>query len=967
MKTFKKILIALCVLAVITSAAVVAVLAAGGTVEEAMTKVQAYNAAADTEAKRTAYAELVEYVGTVDTGADGYDSLMTAMTPVHADYAKNVLVPDIQTKQAAAATDHRYADLVEAYEALATMKEQHADAMDDELEKVLTDTAAALDGYASELITAYSSCTTFSAKAHSYAILQALVSAWPISAEDTTTTAAYAALQQTYEQDLAAAKKAYYSNATYEMYTNSKYTSYQFHHTFDELAAPPTDMVFIQRGDGNGGSIVRDQNVVGNRYLTMRWKTNQPSAGGTSAHTYMEPVLDLTLGGVIEFDMTTFGIFPDINIEAAEGPNTDRQFTKLFQFFQQADGTVNLQTFGKVESGTAAPYYTAKDVIVPGQWTHFAFVFHADTNKMDLYINYELVYTFDAYNKYGISHLRMGLTTKERELSMDNFFVYSGAAPRDVEMLEKMSNAQKFSYYSSVVADESEAPANRNSAYTLAGELLPLFWSEEGGYLGAALDDAELQAAVNTVTGFDYNALLDKLKVENLETLVAKLAEYDALPRTLGGLTARANALVAMESFVEENVFDTASTDFVTQNARVSAFRAEYDNDVACNSFLTSMDRFAASPSLTGMKRYYANAQTSYLAMDLGTQFDDAAENQRLAEAIAAYRNAEASIAVVEQRNNAKRFHAVLNNIRTALQKDNWQEDALLKSYVSSARQILREGNYDHTYEGLDTLMPYYETANAYFWPLLQAEHVAYIESRLTDFASASAYIERLGILRSIGYYIETDSNEVDQTNAAIALLVSNYNTCMEELKIQEDRYVVLLQENTEKFVNLMHIIAATEGYSNLKPLYDRAAALYFSMNISPVTDADGNVKFTLDEVKACISAFDALTVALDRVALASDLFIANAAKLTGEGAEALSVTETYRVLVECYRYVDEVDTSYEGAAAAMETYTAALSAYNATIAPLSGEIASTVELSVSARALCGMKALMAAIRELMP
>lgn len=967
MKTFKKILIALCVLAVVASAVVVGVLATGGTVDEAMAKVQAYNEAADTAAKRTAYADLVEYVGTVDTGADGYDGLTTAMLAVHTDYAATVLAPDIQNKQKTVGTDHRYSELVEAYQALATLKEQYPDAMTTELEQVLTDAVAALNGYATDLITAYSSCTTFLQKAHAYSVVQALVTAWPIPEEDTDTAEAYAALLLTYEQDLAEALETYYSKATFEMYTSSAYTYYQFHYTFDDMSASPSDFNLTKRGEGNGAWIERDTNVLGNRYYTIHWETKEPDSSG-SAHTYMEPELDLTSGGVIEFDMTTFGVFPDMTIQTAEGPTGDRAFTNLISFSQQSDGTIDLTTKGWTKAGAVPAATTVEDVIVPGQWTHFTLVYHADTAMMDLYVNYEFVATFEAYNKHGQSHFRIGAETGGRELSMDNFFVYAGTAPRVVDRLTNMTDSQKLLYYASVIGSESESPADRNSAYTLAGALLPIFWSTDNSeYLGSAIDNAELQAAVDVVVQFDYDELLSKLKVANLAELATRIADYKTLPRTLDELKTRGTAITALETFINDNVFDTNSADFAARKAEVAALRATYDNDVACDSFITAMDRFAISPSLSGMKRYYTNAQTNYLILDVNTQFDDADENQQLADALAAYANAEEAIAAVERRNNAKQFRAVLNNIRVALAEDDWQQNTMLRSYVKNARQTLREGNYDTSYEGLDELMSYYEEANAYFWPLLQSEHADYIDGRLTDFAAASAYIERLGILRSIGYYINTESNEVDRTNTEIAQLIANYETCLEELEIQEDRYKDLLQENTEKFVNLMHIIAATDGYENLKPLYDRAAALYFSMNISAVTDAEGNEKFTLDEVKACISAFDAVTAALDRIELASDLFIANAAQLTGEGAAALSETEKYRILVECYRYVDEVDTSYTGVATAMEAYGTALAAYNATVAPLSGEITSTVELSVSARALCGMRALMAAIRELMP
>ncbi len=695
----------------------------------------------------------------------------------------------------------------------------------------------------------------------------------------------------------------------------------------------------------------------GNKYLYMSYSSSSLDAANNNngyIHSDMSGYA-MSNGIVIEFDLTTFTSLPDdiIKVEPG-GVDTDngRDFpTPYFQIDSQ--GSI---IFPKNKSTGVGPITLAERVVVPGEWVHFILVLDPVNFTSSLYVNGVYLDTASMkipgktynMNKMG---LRFNITATDGQIAIDNVKFYDGLNYRDLDKLNNMNSEELFMYYTDYLNIDKQDINGKYSAYVKLGEMIGQYWSVneetgEGSYIGEAVNNTEIQDAIASYLAFDYDAMVDDVKDGNLQRYKEMVLKLSAMARTAGNVSERVSLSNEINTFMltyqelinkELDSNSDGITDFSEHQSiyRDLAKKAEYDKNA--DEFIRAVERFQIVSVVSSLERYYNKAKElvdgGLIDIDLGTDPDhpDRDNFEKFVKSYEIFLNAEG---ILKQKQREDTSYKIVRCMSIIIEYDTeaeWLENyELIDKYLNIAKNDVlgrdEKGNllYDTEYEGIDEAIEYFNDTYEYFYNRLQQRHIEYLSGLLDDISATDAYIEKIGITFVIRRYFAV--NDIDYTNSEIATILSNLDTCEEELKLREEDYAKILTQNSVYFINIVERMRTSSTYEEKKMYFDQASLYYFN--------SDSLVEGTAE----AIEIYDKFKIELERNKEASDKFI--------EAVEIYKTVkdkdEQYAILVACYNYSQDVDLTYPGAKAAMNEYKTAYDEYVEYADLINGEIATT-------------------------
>ena len=722
----------------------------------------------------------------------------------------------------------------------------------------------------------------------------------------------------------------------------------------------------------------------GNSAFTVRYngekeKEYEAANGGVHSYAYYNIGSRNTANDlVIEFDITSFGDkYPEMSFEHSSVSNDSGGRSQPVMLRVAADGTLtpaltgnNCKSGHNISAEEKENFKNYKLKI--GEWTHVSLIYESQTCFVTLYIDYQYVARFDTrpsnVSYYDISIFRFGTSNPNfisGEFSIDNYIAYEGSYIRTVDLFEKMTEPDRFVFYSGYLLNADASVSDRVAAYKYATNLLDEYYEDEtfvpfeDGSLTAeelAELNAKLEAAVNNYLDFvgdenGYALLYNDFITDNLTAFGTLVTEFRASQdRTIASISNRNDAINNIEKFLNgcgDDILQTADSDYVRIKAEYDKICAELENDKNIVTFCDKVDRFYKSVSFSAetLQKHYQAATEAYMNI-YDRSVVELAGFERFAESLELYKNSAAILEDKYQNQNAKTIVDCIGFINGYTTVEEWNANyEYINKYVVIVRNVVRENRYNTLASGVAEALEFFNIIDGYFYDLLQQEHGAYILALLETYRNTDSFVEKSGICAHLDAYIA--SVDIDPQHSAVKEYILTLNFYKDELKTYEADYREVLAQNTIMFKNAITLMTTAETYTELCSLYNQARELYFAMNVGD------------DSIVEELAIYDEMTQYLARVERASADFI-----LAVEALRLATTTEEkYAALVQCYIYAADAEVEVDGVANAMAFYLAEYEAYNSGIDTTITEINKAVDVSVAnVRASSGVQGIIAVI-----
>ena len=967
MRNFKKLLVVICVLALLTASCVFAALAASGTVAELTSYIEAAEAATDGVAKYQAIMNAVEYCKSVPKHEEGYDAAKERLTKVCLAGAEVLLkAVDVNGLKAADAYDKmmKADELLEVYDLTGLEGYESVTAKYDSAlvravgvlvkacdANVDTNLKTAPNGIAVKKVNSILTyCTPFGDPS----VLDAVKAEFAPLEE----------AQKRAEQMNYAALDDSNSISNYDLPIFFTET-WEDRNVGMESSALGGRWTVDLKGIANKMGIIQDS--TGNKYMVHRYleKENPQSSYtqiGLSTHK-----VDNSEGLVFEFDITTFDKVPDQGVVIETGSVAGAYFPPPY-FVINSNGDICLNDKSTVALSGA---------IVKGEWTHIVLVLEPTDFIYYLYVDGQYVCKYDAkyegktrYDHSKVAFRISGGKGTSGEIAIDNIKIYGGDSYRIQDKLIKMTPDEQFLYYVRYLVNENNAVTERSVAYGYAKDLIGRYWEVDdngnGNYTAYAYEHPELLESVDIYVAFDLDAFLYEVGMRNLDSYITLVQELASIKRVSSTATDRKNKLTEIYSFLsktddvinrEVDRDSNNKADFYEYESIVTRITREADYDANAVDFIRYIDRFEKANTLSAKQRNYNSAAelAENDGIDVGMLLDetnpDRANFKDLIRAYEVYRNADQELYRLTLSNNSNKIVKCISRIDMYTTEQEWLENReFMEEYLYLLKDIVlttdENGNlrYDPEYDGIDEAISFFNASYSYFYAILQTEHVEHITAALERVAATDAYIEKMGIISTLEKYIET--NDVNFKDERIIYLINNLETCKAELVLREEDYSKLLIQNAVYFTNLVERMRTALTYNEQREYFEQATLLYF------------NIDITVEGTAKAVEIFDEYKVKLDRIAESSVAFI--------EAVAIYKACETeedkYAALVECYYNAQFVEMSYDGAEEAMAEYLEAYNAYMNYVESVNEDITSTGNAIASLRVPCDITNVIAII-----
>lgn len=456
---------------------------------------------------------------------------------------------------------------------------------------------------------------------------------------------------------------------------------------------------------------------------------------------------------------------------------------------------------------------------------------------------------------------------------------------------------------------------------------------------GASVSDEKIEELAGKV--------VEKVKsIEATDEYRRLVSEFTSIKRTYSQLTARTNALVAVDAYVNKFigtngnllVIDTESAMYKTANAEYMQYSIYLQNDRISYDFVTAMESYLFFDAYVRKLEYYEIAESLMRSNVIDDSITEAGET-RLASALVAYSNAAAELEAMVCKQNSKYFVMYMEYTQSYETEESWNENyAHLKYPVSKAREIVNSGRFDPSYEGVSELLLWYEAIEDYFYKRLQEEHVSFIGELLERYTRADNYVEKLGICERVQRYIDTA--EIDPDNVTLQRLIEKNAEYLAEMSTLKDSYLSQKDRQTELFMYAVMKLEAANGYNEIREFLAEAAECYYSMTIG------GTDTLTEEQVTGAIAKYDYYTEYADRVSEESERFKLIVSAL--DGADEYS--ERYLILADAGDCIEYISEDIDGVSEAYEKYLAAREDYAALTGSANAEIEQTQEAFTAVR-----------------
>ena len=586
----------------------------------------------------------------------------------------------------------------------------------------------------------------------------------------------------------------------------------------------------------------------------------------------------------------------------------------------------------KQGNGFSAPV-TVKNVAAEGQWFNVMFTYDNATQTGTLYIDYQPV--FDVYysNHPGDAAtgmiMRISHSADWQFVCYDNIRFYQGTTYRDVDKFNNMNSNEQFVYYVNFFLDTKNDSKSRNTAYESADLLLDevkanIKAAEEEGELDELLTSAK--ACVESFEGYDYeNQLAEEVKAENLKQIVEKANAIYAMIPTSATVQSINSEIDNFESFINENseFIDKAKAEYNDSVRKVNEMKEAVTKVDSTKALINALKQFSRATTVASMTKranaamevyalakYDRVANREFAMLDpLFTDFEilingkDAVSTDPGYITVFAYYDMMDEIIAEQQKvENSSRIIKCIDLLLAMDGYENteeyWNENYDdVEFYISIIRDIVSVDNYDPTCAGIDEALLQYEIIDAYFYELLQQEHIAIIGAELDKFVASKSYIEKIGICTYLDRYFATnvDINRELEEIKEFEYRLERYKA---ELEIFMEDYKGELETHTQYFIDTVKKMETLTMYAELKPYYDEAiSTYYYAMNAET------------EEARAAVAKFDEYDRWLRGVETNAALFIAVSMDL--DFVDILGAEAEFSLLSECSGYYECIDATY--------------------------------------------------------
>ena len=597
-------------------------------------------------------------------------------------------------------------------------------------------------------------------------------------------------------------------------------------------------------------------------------------------------------------------------------------------------------------NGPNSAKWADKEVITPGEWTKFIFVYDPVNITLTGYIDYEYVDTWSvryaANPNDPLIEVRISAAKANTSINLDNFMIYSGTNYRILDKFDAMGPAEEFEYFVNYMNDETRSPKNRLQAYQRATSLLE-----------SIKLDADLQESLAEFIDMYYATDADKdivapAKEANLDILreyAWALEDYEGLVNTSNYATVQA-LVTDIETFIADNsdYIDKSSASYKEVYTSISRFKSLLDRCNNITAFVNALERFDKSYTLAARLKYYEKIVEYYelaglyledvrreVMSDPAILAFEATLDDKYTDIFDYYENCQQLIDSQKAKENSDR---IIDCIEFITGLENYEDTEefwaanfeFIDKYTTIIRDIVNKGEsaYDASVDGIAEALLKFEVIDSYFYNSLQDKHIALIKEQLDKYTKTNSYIEKLGICTYVNNYIAT--NGIDENDERLkpelsALLLKN-KAYENELEIYRQDYIVVLEQNTKKFINIVEEMKAYVNYAKLNELYNEALKYYYEMNIT-------------EDSRVAIEVFEKYAAEIEQISADSALFIGYANSVRTARNDAL----LYKALVNCKAYRDKVSEDIEGVSAAIENYEEKLAEYKATADVINADI----------------------------
>ena len=657
-------------------------------------------------------------------------------------------------------------------------------------------------------------------------------------------------------------------------------------------------------------------------------------------------------GLVFEFSIATFGEVPKAGIKIETG--------RIGDFFPphylQINGNGDIVYADKDGNTQTA----LKGALVKGGWIRVIITFNPDRFEYTLYVEGQQLATYSAGNtqipsfNHANAVLRLsGGASTQGEIAYDNIKIYSGTKYRSQDKLAKMTDEEKFVYFvdfavDTIKEDDDSKALEIKGAYDKATELLPKYWTvvdpsaetPEYDYTQIAKDNEDLKKAVDEYLNINADEIVTNAKTKNLDDFIKDVKSLANITRNTNTVSERENKIEAIKSFVkdrqelidyEADRYDSATgeatpnelPDFAEYEAIFKVIVKEVEYDTNATEFIKYIDRFLSATSLSSTDRYYNAAKefidNKKLDLDILTNPDNPnrANFTELLDAYDSYINAYKKVDEVTRSVNSKKIVKIISSIIQYRTEEEWiANEELIITQLNLVKDIIlgTDANGNLLY---DTSYSGIDEAIIFF-----EGAYGFFHTKIQN--EHDAYIGGLLELMAssddyivkLGIIARIDrylaTNEVDYEDDRFVTHLANLETVRSELVLREKDYAQVLRQNSVYFVNYVEKMRTATSYAEQVAYFEEAALIFFSLDSS---------------VEGVAKAREIYEEYREKLALIEDSSIEFLAAV-----ELYKLAETederYAALVDCYYYVQFAEPTYDGVAEAIAVYQAAYNAH---------------------------------------
>ena len=1011
MRNFKKILIAICVIALLSVGCVVMALAADdvaantnkGSVEDLNNLIATAESATDAQSKYDALSAVNSYLATKDMAVDEMDDTTKAIydaallrihraSVVGADLSLDAIPSDLSNSEVlnAALTNFLNADsMLNWFEIPVTTAgfaavqpkydaalEKVATALvsvlrDGSLGNRITDTAANKvtlnransvitycipygdDSFLAPIRARYEVCL----EAHKAAVqakLDALDNVNDMNSYD---------LPVFYEETWEEIEVGYYTKDTFSTVTNKVWN-------------------YDDKGISNKVGILAEAN--GNKYYVHEYH-EQANAQASFVQRALSDC-NTEHGLVFEFDIATFGEIPKAGIKIETG-GIGGLFPPPYLQLNGNGDIIYTDKDGKTQEAL-------KGALVKGGWLSIIITFDPDRFEYTLYVEGQKLVTYSAGNSQissfnhanAVFRLSGGAST-QGEIAYDNIKIYSGTNYRSQDKLAKMTDEEKFVYFVDFAVDtikknDDSKALEIKGAYDKATELLPKYWTvvdpsaetPEYDYTQIAKENEDLKKAVDEYFNINADEIVTKVKTKNLDDFIKDVKRLADITRSTNTVSERKIKIETIQSFVKERKelidyeadrYDSATgeatpnelPDFAEYEAILKLITKEVEYDTNASEFIRYMDKFLGATSLSSTDRYYNAAKglidNNKLDLDILTNPENPNRNNFPAfiDAYYTYINAYQKVDEVTRTSNSKKIVKIVGSI---IQYETEEERLANEEFINTQLNMIK-----------DIILGTDASGN-----LLYDKSYSGVDEAVIFFNDV------------YGYFYTKVQNEHDAYIGGLLELMASSNDYIVKLGIiaRIDRYLETNEIDYEDDRFVAHIanletvrselVLREKDYAQVL----RQNSVYFVNYVEKMRTAT-NYAEQVGYFEEAALIFFSLDSSVEGVANARAVYEEYREKLAlikESSVEFLAAVELYKLaetederyaaLVDCYYYVQFAEPTYDGVADALAIYNAAYDAHMSYANAVNADIAETIHAVGSFRANCKITPIIAII-----